>query len=65
MLIVLSIITSSISFCFFGVKMKKNKLTNLFALSNDELLLIDGGGLLEVTKWLLDGGSYAVVGIAA
>ncbi len=45
--------------------MKKNKLTNLFALSNDELLLIDGGGLLEVTKWLLDGGSYAVVGIAA
>jgi len=42
--------------------MEKNEMENL---SNEKLLLISGGGLSEVTTWLLDRISYAVGRIAA
>ena len=39
--------------------MRKNNLDKLSILSNDELLLIEGGGLSELTSRLVHGAAYA------
>jgi len=48
-----------------GYEDGKNNLKTLSVLNNEELILIDGGGLAAVTRWFVDGVSYVVGRIAA